>query len=50
MACHHNAPCDNDIDASQRMVPGGTYDVFFEVIDITPGASWAKSLVVYWYE
>jgi hypothetical protein len=50
IACHHNDPCDNDVDATLRMAPGGTYDVLFTAPNMTTGAWWAKSLVVYWYE
>jgi hypothetical protein len=50
VACHHNDPCDQDLDLSDALAPGGTHDVGFEVMDMTPGAIWTKSLVVYWYE
>jgi hypothetical protein len=48
MACHHNAPCDNDLDMTTAFSPGGTYDVDY---DVTPmNGSWPVSLVLYWYE
>ncbi len=48
IACHHNAPCDNDIDLTPWLTPGGTYDVQIMVPDIN--GSWANSLSIYWYE
>ena len=48
IACHHNAPCDNDIDLTSQITPGGTYDFDY---DITPrNGSWPVSVVLYWYE
>jgi len=48
IACHHNAPCDNDIDVTGSLLPGGTYDMDYT---ITPkNGSWPVSVVVYWYE
>jgi hypothetical protein len=48
IACHHNAPCDNDLDMTTEFPPGGTYDVDY---DITPqNGSWPISMVMYWYE
>lgn len=48
IACHHNAPCDNDLDMLGDLVPGGTYDIDYDVVP--QNGSWAISLVVYWYE
>jgi hypothetical protein len=48
IACHHNAPCDNDLDMTTAFPPGGTYDVDY---DVQPkNGSWPVSLVLYWYE
>ena len=48
IACHHNAPCDNDIDVTGSLIPGGSYDIDYT---ITPkNGSWPVSVVVYWYE
>jgi hypothetical protein len=48
VACHHNDPCDQDIDVTADLPPGGTYDVGY---DVTPrNGSWPVSLVLYWYE
>ncbi len=48
IACHHDAPCDNDLDMTPFLAPGGTYDVDYNV---TPrNGSWSVSLVAYWYE
>ncbi len=48
IACHHNAPCDNDIDVTGSLLPGGSYDLDYT---ITPqNGLWPVSVVVYWYE
>lgn len=48
IACHHNEPCDNDIDLNGLLPPGGTYDIDYTV---TPqNGSWPVSVVIYWYE
>ena len=48
VACHHNAPCDNDLDFTADLPPGGTYDIDYNV---TPkNGSWPVSLVMFWYE
>jgi hypothetical protein len=50
IACHTNEPCDQDFPADAWFTPGTTHDVIMDVQSLTPGASWANSLVVYWYE
>jgi hypothetical protein len=50
VACHQNEPCDQDLDATPWLAPGDTYDVHMDVRQMTPGASWANSLAVFWYE
>jgi hypothetical protein len=48
IACHENAPCDNDLDFTTDLAPGGTYDIDYSV---TPrNGSWPVSLVMFWYE
>jgi len=48
IACHSDPPCDNDIDFTLDLPPGGTYDIDYNV---TPkNGSWPVSLVMYWYE
>ncbi|GAB4372560.1 MAG: hypothetical protein Kow0062_08990 [Acidobacteriota bacterium] len=47
IACHHDAPCDNDLDMT-AFFPPGTHTVDYNV---TPrNGSWGVSLVLYWYE
>ena len=48
VACHHDAPCDQDLDMTSSLAPGGTYDVDYNVLVRT--GSWSVSLVAYWYE
>ncbi|MDH3285084.1 MAG: peptide-N-glycosidase F-related protein, partial [Acidobacteriota bacterium] len=48
IACHGNDPCDQDIDLTHKLQPGGSHGVTWE-IPINNG-SWSKSLAVYWYE
>jgi fibronectin type 3 domain-containing protein len=48
VACHHDAPCDQDLDMTGSLTPGMTHDVDYE-IDVRRG-SWAISLTAYWYE
>jgi hypothetical protein len=47
IACHDNAPCDNDIDLTAVFPAGFTWDVQFEILGGT--GSWPTSLVLYWY-
>ncbi len=48
IACHKNPPCDNDVDLTSLIAPGGTYDFDYTV---TPkNGSWPVSVVLYWYE
>jgi len=48
IACHHDAPCDNDLEFTPYLPPGGTYDIDYNVRPVN--GSWTVSLVVYWYE
>lgn len=51
ISCHDTgAGCDQDLDLTSSLPPGGTYDVQFRTLDPTPGGSWSNSLTVYWYE
>ncbi len=48
IACHQNPPCDQDIDVTGDLLPGGVYDLDYIV---TPqNGSWSVSVVLYWYE
>lgn len=47
IACHQNAPCDQDLDMSTQLTPGGTYDLSYDVL--VQRGSWQISLVAYWY-
>lgn len=49
IACHYNQDqgCNQDLDATGWLPPGGTYNVTYDIIGIT--GSWPKSLVAYWY-
>ena len=48
IACHDNAPCDNDLDLTAVLPAGFTWDVQFEVMYAVTG-SWPTSLLIYWY-
>jgi hypothetical protein len=48
IACHHDAPCDQDLDLTTALSPGGTYDVDYNVLVNT--GSWSVSLTAFWYE
>jgi hypothetical protein len=48
VACHENAPCDNDLDFTPELPPGASYDVDYLVTPLN--GSWPISLVLYWYE
>lgn len=50
IACHENEPCDQDADATSWFTPGSSHDVYMDVRLMTPGASWANSLALFWYE
>ena len=50
IACHHNEPCDQDVDITSFFPTAGTYDLRFEVRNMTAGAAWANSVAVYWYD
>jgi hypothetical protein len=51
IACQNSEPCDHDLDATAWLPPGGTYDVLYNIQNLTPGgAYWNYSLVVYWYK
>ncbi len=47
VACHHDAPCDQDLDMTLDLAPGGTYDVGYNVTPLN--GSWSVALVAYWY-
>lgn len=50
IACHYNLDegCDQDLDMTEHLPPGGTYDVDYDVLVNT--GSWTISLVLYWYD
>jgi len=48
VACYKNPPCDNDIDLTPDLPPGGTYDMDY-VVPVMNG-SFSVSAVIYWYE
>ncbi|MBP7148164.1 MAG: fibronectin type III domain-containing protein [Acidobacteria bacterium] len=47
IACHKDDPCDQDLDMTAQLPPGGTYDIGYDV-QVQTG-SWSVSLVLYWY-
>ncbi len=47
IACHHDPPCDQDVDLTNRLTAGATHDVTWE-IPVRNG-DWFKGMVVYWY-
>jgi hypothetical protein len=47
IACHKNAPCDQDLDLTSQIAAGATYDFSYDVP--VQSGTWAVSLVVYWY-
>jgi hypothetical protein len=49
IACHYNLDqgCDQDLDLTLSLAPGGSYNVEYEILDIN--GSWSRSLVAYWY-
>jgi hypothetical protein len=49
IACHHNEPCDQDLPVTSWFTPGTPQDIYLHVFNMTPGASWANSLSLYWY-
>ncbi|GEM_PF-1739409 len=48
IACHKDAPCDQDLDMTAELPPGGTYQIDYNVTPLN--GSWSVSLVAYWYE
>jgi hypothetical protein len=48
VTCHEDDPCDQDLDATSWLPPGGTYGVTYD-LPVRNG-SWSKSVTVYWYE
>lgn len=48
LACHSEPPCDQDVNLTSSLPPGGTYDLSYDVL--VQRGSWAVSVVVYWYE
>lgn len=47
IACHANAPCDQDIDLTSQLPAGSTSDLSYDVL--VQRGSWTVSLVLYWY-
>ena len=49
IACHYDLDdgCDQDLDLSLSLIPGGTHDVQYEILGIN--GTWSRSLMVYWY-
>jgi hypothetical protein len=48
IACTSNAPgCDQDIDLTSQLSPGGTYDLGYDVL--VQRGSWSVSMALYWY-
>ncbi|UCF66449.1 MAG: hypothetical protein JSV80_11700 [Acidobacteriota bacterium] len=47
IACHHDAPCDNDLPMTEYF-GAGSHTVDYNVLVIS--GSWSISLVLYWYE
>jgi hypothetical protein len=47
LACTTTGACDQDIDLTSQLPPGGTYDIDYDVL--VQRGSWAVSLVLYWY-
>ncbi len=49
IACHKNIDqgCDQDLDLTLALVPGGTYDVEYQIVGIN--GTWSRSFVAYWY-
>jgi hypothetical protein len=50
ITCHTDDPCDQDLDLTSALAPGGTYDIKYWIDDIGNGGSWSYSLILYWYE
>ena len=50
LACHDNLDegCDQDQWLTTSLTPGQSHDIEYEIVDVN--GSWARSLVVYWYD
>jgi hypothetical protein len=46
IACPGNGPCDNDIDLTGILAPGGSYGMSYDVL--VQRGSWPVSFVIYW--
>ncbi len=47
IACTSAAPCDQDLDMTSQLAPGGTYNLDYQVL--VQRGSWLVSLALYWY-
>lgn len=47
IACTSAAPCDQDLDMTTQLAPGGTYNIDYQVL--VQRGSWLVSLALYWY-
>lgn len=47
IACHSNAPCDNDLNLTASFTPGQNADIGYDV-EVMRG-SWQISMALYWY-
>jgi len=47
LACPTTGACDQDLDMTSELLPGGTYNIDYDVL--VQRGSWAVSLVLYWY-
>jgi hypothetical protein len=47
LTCTNTGACDQDIDMTAQLPPGGSYDIDYDVL--VQRGSWAVSLVLYWY-
>jgi hypothetical protein len=47
IACTNAGACDQDLDLTSQLPPGGTYNIGYDVL--VQRGSWAVSLALYWY-
>jgi hypothetical protein len=47
IACTAPGACDQDVDLTSQLPPGGTYNIGYDVL--VQRGSWAVSLALYWY-
>ncbi len=47
ISCQTSGACDQDMDLTSQLPPGGTYDIGYDVL--VQRGSWAVSLALYWY-